>query len=493
MRAFFALPLATLWALVLAAPGAGAAPGTTLFSDDFERAALAPWTTTNAANSGILAGAQVSSSPTRGLFTRRAAVTTTSPPFNAAVPAAELAIWVRRGSDLFSEDPDTGEDLVLEYQRSDSSWEQLWVYNGAGTAGQIYQDTLALPPEALHTNLAIRARQTGGSGTDFDYWHIDDVIVTERALPLPLAVGACDDFESGLGANWSVTASGGFAGISTATAASPNRSLFVNGGVVGATSAAIDTSLVSFSDLSLWIRRGSDVFSEDPDAGEDLVVEYLDDTATWVPLETFGGAGPAGEVLPRLYTLPAAGRHTGFRLRLRLTGGSGATWDYWHVDDVCLLQNAVPDLLVLKSMQIVSDPVRGVVNPLAIPGALAEYRITVSNQGPGAINADTVVIDDPIPADTEMFVGDLGAPGSGPIRFVQGSPASGLTYTFVALGAAGDDLEFESGGAPYAPSGPPPDYDANVDRVRVLPKGVMAGGSPGSAPSFTVILQVRVR
>ncbi len=322
MQAFHAFLLAVASAALAlgAAPHAGAAPGDTLFSDDFERAAIAPWTTTNAANSGILAGAQVANSPTRGLFTRRAAVTTTSPTFNAAVPAADLAIWIRRGSDAFSEDPDTGENLVVEYQRADSSWGQFNTYSGAGTAGQVFQDLFDLPADALHPNLAVRVRQTGGSGTDFDYWHIDDVIVTERALPPPLTVGSCDDFESGLGTNWSVSASGGFAGTSAATAASPTRSLFTNGGVVSVTSIASDTGLVSFSGLSMWIRRGSDVFSEDPDGGEDLVVEYLDDTSSWVALESFGGAGTPGEILARVYALPAAGRPAGFQLRFRLTG-----------------------------------------------------------------------------------------------------------------------------------------------------------------------------
>ncbi len=117
----------------------------------------------------------------------------------------------------------------------------------------------------------------------------------------------------------------------------------------------------------------------------------------------------------------------------------------------------------------------------------------MSNQGPGPLTLDTVVIDDPIPADTELFVGDLGAPNSGPVSFIQGVPASGLTYTFSGLGAGGDDLEFERGGAPYIPLTPPPFYDPAIDRIRILPKGIMPGGSPGAAPSFTVIFQVRVR
>ncbi len=495
MRCFpsFLLALGVVTAALAPAPPGRAAPGDTLFRDDFERATLAPWTTTNATRSGILTGAQVSNSPTRGLYTRRNPVTTTSPSIAAAVPAADVALWVRRGSDAFSEDPDGGEDLVLEYRRADASWGVLASYNGGGTPGQIHTDVFDLPSDALHGTLALRVRQTGGSGTDFDYWHIDDVVVTERALPPPLSVGSCDDFESGLGANWTIATSGGFAGTGTATAASPTRSLFLNGGVVSVTSAPVDTSLVSFSDLSLWIRRGDDAFSEDPDPAEDLVVEYLDDGGSWVVLETFAGGGLDGEILPRVYTLPAAGRHAGFRVRFRQTAGSGATWDYWHIDDVCWLQNGIPDLLVLKTMRVLSDPVRGGANPLAIPGAVAEYRITVSNQGPGAIDLDTVVLDDPIPPDTELFVGDLAGPGTGPIRFLQGSPSSGLSYTYLGLGDGGDDLEFESGGAPYTPGPPPPDYDPAVDRVWIRPKGVMAGGSPGAAPSFTVILQVRVR
>lgn len=102
-----------------------ATPGDILFSDTFNRAALAPWTTTNPAVSGILVGPQTSGSNPRAGYTSNQAVTVTSPTFNAAVPAARLQIWIRRGSDAISEDPDTGEDFIVEYQRANSSWNQL--------------------------------------------------------------------------------------------------------------------------------------------------------------------------------------------------------------------------------------------------------------------------------------------------------------------------------------------------------------------------------
>ena len=59
--------------------------------------------------------------------------------------------------------------------------------------------------------------------------------------------------------------------------------------MVEVVSSVIDTTNPPFLALSLWIRRDSDAFSEDPDGSENLVVEYLDDTGTWTALETFSG------------------------------------------------------------------------------------------------------------------------------------------------------------------------------------------------------------
>ncbi len=68
----------------------------------------------------------------------------TGPGISAAVPGAEVSIWVRRGSDAFSEYSDGGENLVIEYRRADNSWAQLLFYTGGGTAGQIFNDTASV-------------------------------------------------------------------------------------------------------------------------------------------------------------------------------------------------------------------------------------------------------------------------------------------------------------------------------------------------------------
>ena len=480
------LRIPALLVFVLAPALSNAAPGDILFSDDFNDGTLGPWTTTNAARSGIGTGPFAASGS--GAFTRNDAVSVTSPTFNAAVPAARLDIWVRRGSDAFSEDTDGGEDFYIEYQRADSSWALLGSYLGSGTNGQIYTDSYVLPADALHGALALRARQITGSGFDFDYWHFDDVVVTEIASAPPLAVGTCDDFENGL-TNWTVNPTTGLGGISGATSSSPSNSLFLNGGVVNVESVVIDTTDVWFSDITVWVRRGSDAFSEDPDGGEDLVIEYLDDLGSWVALETFTGSGPAGAIFNRTYTLPAAGRHTNFRLRFRMTGGSGTIWDFWHVDDVCFDQTIIPSLLVSKIALTLTDPVNGTTNPKAIPGAVVRYTVGVSNQGLGAVDTDSLVITDPVPANTALFVDTS---GGDPIVFIDGPVSSGLAYSYAA------DVSFSNqpgGGAPYNYT-PVPDadgFDPAVTGYRLNPTGAMAGTVGSNVPSFNIRFRVRVQ
>jgi uncharacterized repeat protein (TIGR01451 family) len=465
-----------------------AAPGDILFSDDFEDGGLANWSTTNASASGVRNNPGYAGSGSFGAYTRNQAVTVTSPSFNAAVPEARLELWIRRGSDTFSEDTDNNEDFLLEYRRSNNTWGLLKRYAGSGIKGQIYLDAFFLPADARHANLAVRLRQTGGSGFDFDYWHFDNVRVTERSPPPLLGVGSCDDFEFGLSSNWSVNSTSGFAGISSATASSPANSMYLNGGIVSVTSNVIDTSDPSFSDLTMWIRRGADAFSEDPDFGEDLVVEYLDNVGSWIALETFTGNGTNGQTYLRTYTLPAGGRHTGFRIRYRMILGSGAAWDFWHIDDVCLIQRPFPLLQLVKTSQTISDPINGSTDPYAIPGAYVEYRVTLENQGTGQVDSDSVVITDGLPVGTALFVD---ASAGDPVVFVDGPTPSGLTYSFAT------DVTFSNqlgGGAPYdyIPNPDTDGFDASVTGLRIAPSGTMNAASGANSPSFSVTLRIRI-
>ena len=172
-----------------------------------------------------------------------------------------------------------------------------------------------------------------------------------------------------------------------------------------------------------------------------------------------------------------------------MIAGSGAPWDFWHVDDVCFDQDLVPDLLVSKVAQTLTDPINGSANPKAIPGAVIQYTLGVSNQGLGPVDADSLVITDPLPTDTALFVDTS---GGDPIAFVDGAVASGLTYTFAT------DVTFSNqvGGGPpynYAPVPDAQGFDAVVTGFRINPGGAMNPTVGTNVPGFNILLRVRIQ
>jgi hypothetical protein len=102
---------------------------------------------------------------------------------------------------------------------------------------------------------------------------------------------------------------------------------------------------------------------------------------------------------------------------------------------------------------------------------------------------------DNVPVQGDLFVGDVGAPGSGPVEFADGSPSSGLTYTFISLASGADDLFFSDDGGVTFGYTPVPDadgYDAAVTHLRVEPTGALAPATAGGDPSFSLRFRVRV-
>lgn len=147
-------------------------------------------------------------------------------------------------------------------------------------------------------------------------------------------------------------------------------------------------------------------------------------------------------------------------------------------------------LTVVKSSQTISDPFNNTTNPKAIPGAFVAYTITVANPGPSTVDANTAFITDAVPANTDLFVGDVGGAGSGPVAFIDGVPASGLTYTFTSLASAADDVSFSNdGGATFTYTLAPDanGVDSAVTHIRINPKGTFNANS-----SFQVLFRVRV-
>ncbi len=195
------------------------------------------------------------------------------------------------------------------------------------------------------------------------------------------------------------------------------------------------------------------------------------------------------------YVVPAGGPAGNWTIRV--VGAEGTEGTVSDLAQIALnVYIPLPNILMLKSFQVSSDPFNGAVNPKAIPGAAMLYTVTATNQGPGATDADTVVITDPIPANTELFVGDLGGPGSGPVLFSDGATPSGLSYSFINLGSGADSIAFSNdSGATwvYAPTPDGNGYDANVTNIRVSLSGTFNAAAGPNQPSFSLQFRVRVK
>lgn len=156
---------------------------------------------------------------------------------------------------------------------------------------------------------------------------------------------------------------------------------------------------------------------------------------------------------------------------------------------VCTFTNSyVVPLSIAKTSLAYSDPVNGLTNPKLIPGAFANYSLTITAPSGTAPTAGSVIVTDAIPANLSLFVGTY-APGPGPILFTAGG--SGLTYGFTSLSNNADDLEFSNNGGAswtYAPTADADGVDPAITHVRIRPKGAMAPGS-----SFTINLRARVK
>ncbi|MEO1553170.1 MAG: hypothetical protein AAFR82_04500 [Pseudomonadota bacterium] len=490
-------------ACAMGAGSAWAAPGDILLQDDFDDgagcAALPPnWSVSDTNLAGT--STQTSISGSCSAFTRGDVVTITGPVIDlSSAIGATLTAWLRQGLDTFSEDVDAGEDFVFEYLDTGSNWVAIETLAGAGTNGEVTNVSLDLPIGALHSGFQLRFRQTGGSGgppsnsgIGYDYWHIDDVLLIETGtapppeLPSGMGVGLCERFESGFG-NWSTT-NATRSGVNGDTFQSSSNSMYLRHDTVTSTSIAFDSA--ELGEIEVWVRRGSDTFSENPDNGENLTLQYLNATGTWVTLETFPGNGTAGEILARTYAMPESALHTNFSVRASLNGASGSDFDYWHIDDLCF-NRATPDFVVTKSVEIERDPINEFTNPLGIPGAWAIYSIQVTNTGRGSADVGTIAIGDAIDTQTSLFSGDFDGLGS-PFEFTDGTGAdsSGLSLSFGTLADASDGVTFRNGsGTSITPNGT---FDPSVASFDLQFDGAMNGAIGGATPNFTIRYRVLI-
>ena len=192
----------------------------------------------------------------------------------------------------------------------------------------------------------------------------------------------------------------------------------------GGTSAFGGTDNFDTTDTIIYLDNGDGIFNP----AEDPIVTYIDELAADTTVTIFVASNvPLGQVTgdTATVTLTANAHEAGSAGSLGaelvtsatnvvdavdtvLADGSGATdgdndGAFSASDDYTVLAAA---LSVLKTSRIVSDPVSGTTDPKAIPGAVVEYCIAVSNAAGGA-EATNIVVTDTVPANTTFEAGSI--------------------------------------------------------------------------------------
>ena len=153
-----------------------------------------------------------------------------------------------------------------------------------------------------------------------------------------------------------------------------------------------------------------------------------------------------------------------------------------------------PDFQITKTVFIFEDPVNGITNPKAIPGAVVLYTFVLTNVGTGPADAGTIVITEKIPTDTALVVTDFDVGNPGPVAFIDGAPSSGLGYSFVSLASTTDDIEFSNDGGvtwAYTPVALVNGTDPAVTDIRITPSGSFLNAVTGD-PNFQLLFKARI-
>lgn len=228
-------------------------------------------------------------------------------------------------------------------------------------------------------------------------------------------------------------------------------------------------------------------------------VWYLDNTSGGsgdvrlsFDLADIGVTANSGETWQLLYRSGTSGD---FSVIETAPYGGGASVDFTldnPVDGYYTIARAtVIDLSVEKTSTVLSDGFNP-TDPMAIPGAVVQYRIEITNNQDSP-DSDTLVIFDELPSDVDLFVGDFAS--GAPYSLVQNAPPCAFTAPFASLSSTTDSIEFlDISGSAIVPTPDLEGYDPAVRSIRITPKGQLAAfAGGGNAPSCSINFQVRIR
>jgi len=215
-----------------------------------------------------------------------------------------------------------------------------------------------------------------------------------------------------------------------------------------------------------------------------------------------GDSGAALKTFEYPYVVPAGGPAGAWTVAINAKEGTENTVSDNGVGAFTVTL-PMPSLMVMKSVQVLSDPVNGVsTDAKAIPGAEVQYTITVTNSGTGEVYNNTTVITDTVPTNMSLWVCASPTPptcaSATPTITYSCTSAPGAPCGLTSPLTSADVTYSNTAGAPpgsftYSPSAVDANgYDDTVTGVHINPKGTMNGNSSGNT-SFSLFMKMRIK
>ncbi|HEY1774411.1 MAG TPA: CshA/CshB family fibrillar adhesin-related protein [Gammaproteobacteria bacterium] len=199
-------------------------------------------------------------------------------------------------------------------------------------------------------------------------------------------------------------------------------------------------------------------------------------------------ASTSSEAFEYAYTLGASGTIAVGNWTAAVTGNEGTEGTVSHTANGTFAARELPSLTIMKSVLMSADPTGDTIVH-SIPGATAQYTVTVLNSGRGPVDSGTLIISDPVPTDTALSLGNT-AP-SPPFTFSDPGNTTGLTVS-----ANYGSIVFSNNGGTtytYTPTCTRPCTDSTITNFKITLNGTMNGKTGGTTPTFTITYSVVVQ
>lgn len=269
------------------------------------------------------------------------------------------------------------------------------------------------------------------------------------------------------------------------------------------------TGTVAVTNGSVDVVGTGTTFTTQTEVGSKLVIAGVTYTVLSITDNThlkltasYAGATASGLSLPSTISVPVTVTVTAGGVYANPRSSGACSIDPGNlVTEISETNNSCSDtvtvtatsLIFLKSVQVISDPVNGTTNPKAIPGAVMEYTMTVTNTGTGT--ASNVKLGDVVPANMELYVCS-DPPGCtnavSPITFsCSTTPACGLTYSYSSNTSFSNSVGGTTYG--YTTSADSEGYDNAVTGIQLAPQGTMAANNGTNNSSFSFKVRMRIK